>query len=197
VLRESLAGRDPGDVIAKAWQSAPVDADLDRMIWADLMTRLPEHTLALSDRLGMAHGLEVRCPLLDVGFANFCLGMPAGLRVRGRVTKYALRRAVRDWMPADHARRPKQGFMLPVAHWLDGDEMRRVHAQLTGGRLAQEGWIERNEVERILREHAHRRSDNHVRIWMLLGLEAWHRMYLDGGIAIGETVTTALADVGV
>jgi hypothetical protein len=87
--------------------------------------------------------------------------------------------------------------MLPVAHWLDGDEMRRVHAQLTGGRLAQEGWIERNEVERILREHAHRRSDNHVRIWMLLGLEAWHRMYLDGGIAIGETVTTALADVGV
>jgi asparagine synthase (glutamine-hydrolysing) len=85
-----------------------------------------------------------------------------------------------DWLPPSVLRRPKQGFMLPVARWLAGSGMQRVSATLTGSRLVEEGWIRRDAVERLLREHAGGRADHHVRIWMLLSLDAWHRMYLDG-----------------
>ena len=179
-LRKSLATQDALDVIARPFDAAPVSASLDRMIYADLLTRFPEHTLMLSDRLGMAYGLEIRSPLLDTRLARFCFSMPAALRIRGRTTKYALRQAMSDWLPPSVLRRPKQGFMLPVARWLSGSGMQRVSATLTGSRLVEEEWIRRDAVERLLREHAGGRADHHVRIWMLLSLDAWHRMYLDG-----------------
>jgi asparagine synthase (glutamine-hydrolysing) len=157
-----------------------VPSTLDRMIYADLMTRFPEHTLKLSDRLGMAYGLEIRSPLLDVRLARYCFSMPARLRIRGRTTKYALRRAMREWLPPAALRRPKQGFMLPVADWLSGRGLLEVSAALAGCRLVQEQWVRSEAIERLLREHAARRADHHVRIWMLLSLDAWHRLYIDG-----------------
>jgi asparagine synthase (glutamine-hydrolysing) len=155
------------------------------MIGADLLTRLPEHTLMLADRLGMAHGLEVRAPLLDVPLAELCLAMPARLRIRGTVTKYALRRAAQPWLPTSLLRRAKQGFMFPVAYWLAGERLRDVAATLRAGPLLREGWVEAPAIDRLIEEHAARRADHHVRIWMLMSLDAWHRIYL-GGEQAGE-----------
>jgi asparagine synthase (glutamine-hydrolysing) len=155
------------------------------MIFADLMTRLPEHTLMLADRLSMAHGLEVRSPLLDVELAEFALSMPPRLRVgRGR-TKVGLRRAVRSWLPASLLNRRKQGFMFPVAHWLGRDISHALSDHLTRGPLIREGWIQRDAIELLVGEHARGQSDHHVRLWQLASLDAWHRIYM-GRVDPGE-----------
>lgn len=179
-LAGQLAGTDALDAIARPFDGLAGHSDLDRMIFTDLVTRLPEHTLMLADRLGMAHSLEVRSPLLDVDLAEYCLAMPAGLRIRRGTTKYALRQAAGPWLPPALLQRGKQGFMFPVAYWLDPATLRTLGARLGRGPLVREGWIRREAIDRLVDEHARGRADHHVRIWQLASLEAWHRIYLEG-----------------
>lgn len=181
-LSTPLAGHDALAAVAAPFEHLAEAGSLDRMIYADLMTRLPEHTLMLADRLAMAHGLEVRSPLLDLELADYCLSMPQRLRVRGRRTKVALRRAAEPWLPPLLLRRRKQGFMFPVARWLEGAVLAEVRGRLLLGPLVMEGWIRRQAIEALADEHARRRTDHHVRIWQLASLDAWHRLYL-GGVA--------------
>jgi asparagine synthase (glutamine-hydrolysing) len=186
-LQGALENADALDAVAAPFESAPADNPLDRMIYADLQTRLPEHTLMLADRLAMAHSLEVRSPLLDVQLAEFCLAMPQRMRIRRGTTKYGLRRAAQPWLPPALLKRPKQGFMFPVAYWLNPSALHEVRARLTTGPLVREGWIRRDAVESLVDQHARRRADHHVRIWQLASLDAWHRLYL-GGEAVDALV---------
>ncbi len=70
--------------------------------------------------------------------------------------------------------------MFPVAYWLHADALSAIQASLLKGPLITEGWIEPSAIERLLVEHKQHRADHHVRIWMLLNLEAWHRIYMCG-----------------
>jgi len=178
-LLGSLSGADAEAAIAEPFRSADAGDALHRMIAADLLTRLPEHTLMLADRMSMAHGLEARAPLLDHHLAEFTARMPARLKAyRGR-TKIALREAVRDWLPPTIVSRPKQGFMFPVAFWLDERRLRSVRDSLAEGPLVDAGWIRADAIDRLAAEHLGRRADHHVRLWMLLNLDAWYRIYVN------------------
>jgi asparagine synthase (glutamine-hydrolysing) len=179
-LASELQGVDALAAIAAPFDGAVGGSTLDRMLGADLQTRLPEHTLMLADRLSMSHGLEVRSPLLDVPLAEYCLGMPDRLRVHRGQTKVALRAAAADWIPATLLERGKQGFMFPVAEWLNGAALRGVRAHLLEGPAVRTGWIRAEAVESLVREHGTQRADHHVRLWQLMSLDAWHRLFLDG-----------------
>ncbi len=178
-LEAQLSGADAEAAIAEPFRTADADDALHRMISADLLTRLPEHTLMLADRLSMAHGLEARAPLLDHRLAEFAARMPARLKARGGRTKIALRRAVRDRLPPAIVQRAKQGFMFPVAFWLDGRRLRAVRDSLVRGPLVRAGWIRADAIERLTAEHLARREDHHVRLWMVLNLDAWYRIFVE------------------
>ncbi len=180
-LRSALAGQRAEEAVARPFDEAPARDLLHRMIYTDLVTRFPEHTLLLTDRLSMAHGLEARSPLLDDRLAELCAAMPADMKVRGRTTKYALRQVARDYLPSEIVRRPKQGFQFPVAEWLlDDGGLEGVRRSLASGPLVRWEWVRREAVEILFREHADRRADHHVRIWLLQSLDLWCRMYLEG-----------------
>jgi hypothetical protein len=74
--------------------------------------------------------------------------------------------------------------MLPIAYWLDNQTLDIIRASLTQSRLVTEGWIERSAIEKLLSEHKLRRADHHVRIWMLMNLDAWFRIYWEGEKAV-------------
>jgi asparagine synthase (glutamine-hydrolysing) len=144
----------------------------------------------------MAHGLEMRAPFLDHRLAEFCLMMPAHLKIRRGITKYAMRQAARKWLPANIIKRSKQGFMFPVAYWLNDRVLNDIRTSLLQGPLVKQNWIEPAAVERLASEHRQRRTDHHVRIWMLLNLDAWFRIYVErelnevNGAASGTASTT-------
>lgn len=179
-LRAALDGHEPEQLVATAFEQAPAADLLHRMIHADLVTRLPEHTLMLADRLSMAYGLESRAPLLDHTLAEFCAKMPAKLKIRHGTTKYGLRRIARGLLPPGIADRTKQGFMFPVAYWLDAETVPPIRRSLRHGPLVGSEWVRADAIDRLFSEHVDRRHDHHVRIWMLLNLDAWYRMYVDG-----------------
>jgi asparagine synthase (glutamine-hydrolysing) len=177
-LQPMLDSADAEAAILSPFDALRKEPVLRRMLFTDIVTKLPEHTLMLTDRLSMAHGLETRAPLLDHTLAEFCATMPPDLHVRGGTTKYALRRAAEGLLPPDILRRPKQGFMFPVAYWLNAGTLSDVRGRLLKGPAVSEGWIRPDAVERLCQEHLARRADHNVRIWMLLNLDAWLRLYL-------------------
>ncbi len=174
----SLRGLDSSEHIAIPYRSEQAEDAIDRMLYADIVTRLPEHSLMLTDRMSMAHSLELRSPFLDHHLVEWMAGCPSDLKIRKRSTKHILRTVARDYLPDNIVRRDKQGFMFPMAYWFRG----RLHAflreRLLSSRLVRDGLFRRVEVVGLLDDHASGRRDNHVRLWMLLNLDVWDRIYI-------------------
>jgi len=177
---ERLGGRDAFDCIVSSFDAAHAEHDLDRMLQCDVDTRLAEHSLMLTDRLTMAHGLEGRCPFLDHRLAEYVATLPVNFKMRGRDLKHIMRRVSYKHLPESISRRPKQGFMFPLGYWMKGPLL-PVLRQLVGGSAIAEAGIFRPEtIDTLISEHVAGRADHHVRLWLLLNLEVWMRLYLKG-----------------
>jgi asparagine synthase (glutamine-hydrolysing) len=175
-----LAGIDPMESVVRGFEEAPAGDDLDRMLAADLATRFPEHSLMLTDRMTMAQSLEARPPLLDHRLAERVATLPVDLKMRGRTLKYLLRKVAADYLPQSILGRPKQGFMFPLGYWMKGPLLPVVRHLLAESRLIEEGIFQRATVERLVEEHLADRADHHVRLWMILNVEVWYRLFVRG-----------------
>jgi asparagine synthase (glutamine-hydrolysing) len=175
-----LAGIDPMESVVRGFEEAPAGDDLDRMLAADLATRFPEHSLMLTDRMTMAQSLEARPPLLDHRLAERVATLPVDLKMRGRTLKYLLRKVAADYLPQSILERPKQGFMFPLGYWMKGPLLPVVRHLLAESRLIEEGIFQRATVERLVEEHLADRADHHVRLWMILNVEVWYRLFVRG-----------------
>jgi len=166
------------DVIIDQFDNAQADDLIDRMLYADFMTRLPEHSLMLTDRMAMAHGLEVRSPFLDHELVELMAAFPSQMKIRGRELKYVLRKLAVDRLPAPIVKRKKQGFMFPVAHWLRNELYPFIERFLLDSNLVSQGLFRRESVSSLIQDHRLSRIDNHVRIWMLFNLELWYQIFI-------------------
>src|SRR5439155_23175592 len=95
--------------------------DLNRIIYADIKTSLPDDLLALTDRMSMAASIECRAPLVDYKLLELASRMPSSMKVRGFHLKYLFKKAVAPWLPPEILRRKKRGFGAPVGSWLRKD----------------------------------------------------------------------------
>lgn len=154
---------------------------VDRMLHTDLMTRLPDELLPVADRMTMAHSLEARAPLLDQRVTEFAAAIPGALKLKGRSLKHVLRRVAERYLPRELICRPKQGFGFPIGIWLRTglrDFTRRL--LLRESRFVAAGMFDGACVREMVEEHQDGRSDHSFRLWMLLNLEIWHRLYFEG-----------------
>jgi asparagine synthase (glutamine-hydrolysing) len=175
-----LSENDPMESVVRGFEGAEAHDDLDRMLQADVATRMAEHSLMLSDRMTMARSLEARSPLLDHRLAEFVASLPASLKMRGKTLKYLLRRVAAPYLPAAILKRPKQGFMFPLGYWMKGPLLPVVQHLLGQSRLVEEGIFRREPIDRLVAEHVAHKADHHVRLWMILNVEVWYRMYVRG-----------------
>jgi len=167
------------NVIVEQFDKSNTDDPLDRMLYADYMTRLPEHSLMLTDRMTMAHGLELRSPFLDHELVEFMAAFPSHLKIRGRVLKYGLRKLAEAYLPEKIVKRKKQGFMFPVAYWFRSKLYPFIKQVLLDSHFVKEGIFRKESVLRLIEDHRSNRIDNHVRLWMLLNLELWYQLFIE------------------
>ncbi|HWU39548.1 MAG TPA: asparagine synthase-related protein, partial [Candidatus Acidoferrum sp.] len=96
------------------------DNPIDRMLQIENRSYLSGDLLVKMDIASMHCGLETRSPLLDHEVIEFCAALPVGLKVRGRLGKYLLKRLAERYFPREFLFRRKMGFGVPLAEWLRG-----------------------------------------------------------------------------
>ncbi len=178
-LWKELGDRDSSFAITAPFNQADAEDLLDRMLYTDFVTRLPEHSLVLTDRMTMAHGLEARSPFLDHELVELLAKVPANIKIKNSQPKHLMRKLAADYLPPPILEREKQGFMLPIAYWFRTDLFSLVSGILKNSYFVREGWFREESIQRLLDEHRSNRSDHHVRLWMLMNLELWHQIYIE------------------
>ena len=172
-LGRRLAGYDPATVIAGHLAEADTDDPLARVQHVDLMTWLPGRMLVKVDRTSMAHGLEVRPPLLDHELVEWAAGLPTAAKLAGFSGKRVLKRALEPLVPRELLARPKQGFSIPLARWLRRGLDARLDAVGRAGRLADAGIVASAGYRAVVEEHRRGARDHGQLLWALLMLDAF------------------------
>jgi asparagine synthase (glutamine-hydrolysing) len=176
VLRRELGGFDPEAMIAVQFDAANATDLVDKMLFTDTMSRLPEHSVTILDRMTMAHGLEARSPFLDHELAEFAASLPSSWKIRGHHTRYIQTRLAERYLPRPLRERPKQGFSSALPYILDGEFRRLYTILLSDSHLVADGYFNPEPIRRLLAEHLERRVDHGNRLWLLCNAELWYRM---------------------
>ncbi|MGH9315478.1 MAG: asparagine synthase (glutamine-hydrolyzing) [Vicinamibacterales bacterium] len=163
----------------------PERPTLRQLQTADVQEYLPNDILAKSDRMSMAHGLEIRSPFLEPQLAEFALRLPATFKAtRTGATKRILRELAKRTYGVDVAGARKQGFSIPVHAWLRGPGRGLVDELLSPRSLASLPMLDAGAVGAAVIDHMSGRRSYGFELWGLAVLVAWHRMYLQEPIAL-------------
>ncbi len=178
-LWQQVQDIDSNQIIVDQYNKPNAEDPIDRMLYADFMTRLAEHTLMLTDRMNMAFSLEARSPFLDHELVEYLARFPSSLKIKGRQLKYIMRKFAEKLLPEEILKRKKQGFIFPVAYWFRNELYDLVRTTLENSFFVREGLFDREYVLQLVEDHRHNRDDHHVRLWMLLNMEIWHQLYIE------------------
>lgn len=188
VLRES-----DSDIYRDAramWAECDSTDIVERMQSLDTRLYLAEDILTKVDRASMSVSLEVRAPFLDPRVAEFAASLPANYKLRGRKTKYILKRAVEDYLPPFVTRRRKKGFGVPVAEWLKGKLRPLARDLLSPDRVRRAGVFNPEYVTKLQDEHERGVANHRKLLWTLLMFELWHESFIETARRIETSVTT-------
>jgi len=152
---------------------------LDKMLYVDTKSWLPDDLLLKADKMTMANSVELRVPFLDHKVLEFAASLPANYKVRGWTTKYLAKRALSSRIPKEILSRPKTGFPVPYESWMRNGLRSWVQDVLLDGRTTSRGYFKKTAIEGLLNEDA-RVGGYSKEIFSLLALEHWHRMFLEG-----------------
>lgn len=152
---------------------------VDQNLYHVLMARLPNDYLVKVDVASMKVALELRSPFLDTDLCTLASSLDPKLKVKGGVQKYLPKRLAERYLPWDVIYRPKKGFSLPLKHWLRTDFAPLMKRVLPNGNLVKAGWFRASEIERMIGEHTTSKREHTHRLWSLLWLELWHRIFVE------------------
>jgi asparagine synthase (glutamine-hydrolysing) len=178
-FRSRVARIDSTSILEDAFRSAAGEDPLDRVLFTDVHTYLPDDLLVKMDIAAMAHSLEVRSPFLDHRLMEFAAGLPAGYKLRGAKGKYILKKALTAELPRAILDRGKFGFSVPVGKWFRGELADTAVSVLSDPNVSKRGYLSGSGVKRILDDHRRGAVNHGARIWQLLVLELWFRTFID------------------
>jgi asparagine synthase (glutamine-hydrolysing) len=173
-FRRELQQYSAVEVFHRHAASAP-DHPLSRIQYLDLKTYLVGDILTKVDRASMAHGLEVRVPILDHKFVEWLAGLPPELKLRSREGKYLFKKSLESRLPDEILYRPKMGFAVPLASWFRGPLRERVKTALLGPCMLDSGIFDRSFLQQMVDQHQSGRRDFSTPIWTLMMFEAFQR----------------------
>jgi asparagine synthase (glutamine-hydrolysing) len=159
-----------------AYARAAAAPTLDRILYANFVTYLPDDLAVKMDRMSMAHSLEARSPFLDTALIEYLAAIPAARKVGLRRLKPLLRRSLFPLLPKEIWNRRKHGFGVPVGRWFRSSELRTVFEDevlAPGARCAD--ILDPAVVRRLWDEHQGGAIEHGHRLWPILTFERWLR----------------------
>ena len=152
---------------------------LDKMLALEQRFFLADHNLNYTDKMSMAVGVEVRVPFLDLDLVEHAARIPLGLKQRGRVGKWVLKKAMEPYLPHDVIYRPKSGFGAPLRRWMRHELRPLLGDLLSAESLKRRGLFEPAAVQRLIAQNDSGQVDAAYTLLSLLCIEIWCRTYVD------------------
>ena len=177
-VRARVQGVDPYATFRSGFESRKGGV-LGRLLYGDAKTYLHE-LLMKQDQMSMAASIESRVPFLDHPLAEWVTRLPDRFKLRGLETKWLLRSAMKMRLPDTILNRPKMGFPVPIGAWIRGPLKDSAQELLLGDRAMARGVLDATTVRTMFDEHVRGVRKHDERLWILLGLELWHRLFMDG-----------------
>lgn len=178
-MKEIIQGIDSIEILLSLYNIAPCDSLLEATNFTDFASYLPDDGIVKVDIAASANSLATRSPFLDNKLAEFAFLLPFDMKVRGRKTKYILKKALSNILPKEILNRGKMGFGIPIAKWFRGELKDYAYDILLNDRAKKRGYFNMDEVKRILDEHTSGKTNYGYPIWTLLFLEVWHNVFVD------------------
>jgi asparagine synthase (glutamine-hydrolysing) len=178
-FRTQVEGNNPLDFLHSKFQESGTEDLLEQLLYVDMNSYLPEDLLVKMDIATMANSLEARVPFLDHKFMELVSEIPLHLKLRGTESKFILKKAFKDFLPEPILRRKKMGFGVPLSKWFRNELKEHVYGVLLDPKTLSRGYFRREGIERLLNDHIGFRYDHSARIWALLFLEIWFRVFMD------------------
>lgn len=147
-------------------------------LYLDLKTYLADDIMVKVDRMSMAASLEAREPLLDHKLVEYVFGLPGELKLHGLTTKWIFKKTMERLLPKENICRPKEGFSIPIKHWLRRELKDLMLDYLNERRIKEEGYFQFDSVKAMIDSHLDGRKNYSHQLWALLLFEIWKENYL-------------------
>jgi asparagine synthase (glutamine-hydrolysing) len=178
-FKEFVSGTDPLDFLINKFEESKTENLIEQLLYVDMNSYLPEDLLVKVDIATMANSLEARVPFLDHKFMEFIASIPPRLKLKGSKTKFILKTAFKDLLPEAIFNRKKMGFGVPVSRWFRNELKDYIYGILLDSRSLNRGYFTPEGVRRLLEDHVSQHHDHSAKIWALLILEMWFRVFMD------------------
>jgi asparagine synthase (glutamine-hydrolysing) len=175
-----VATADTAEPLLASLARIPAERNrLQRMLYLEGKHFLADHNLNYTDRAGMAVGVEVRVPLLDLDLVRLATHLPAHYKQRGRTGKAVFKRAMEPFLPREVIYRPKSGFGAPLRRWLRHELRTMVEDTLHESAVRRRGFFEPAAVQRLIALDRQGAVDGSYTVFALMCVELWCRRFLD------------------
>ncbi|MEQ1826847.1 MAG: asparagine synthase (glutamine-hydrolyzing) [Pirellula sp.] len=175
----SIAG-DPWQDFASVLDTAPDGlTPLERQLHMDFRFHLPNGLLVKSDRMSMAHGLEVRVPWLDQETVAACLAIPPQLKRQGNNGKRVLKEMLARDLPREITHRRKEGFLAPIEAWLKYAWQPMLRSHLTEQFAEETGMFRWPVLSQMLDDHRSKKVDHAYALYAILVLSLWWETWIN------------------
>jgi asparagine synthase (glutamine-hydrolysing) len=180
-LREELGGlREVSDLgpFREIYEKLPDFDPTNGELYLDLKTYLVDDIMVKVDRMSMATSLEAREPLLDHKLIEFAFKLPGSLKLHGLTTKWIFKQTMERLLPRENIYRSKEGFSIPIKHWLRSELKHLLLDHLSEARIRDGGLFRYEAVKGMLDAHLGGRKNFSHQLWALLVFEIWKDCYL-------------------
>lgn len=184
-IQKLLVDYYPSDILTQALSNIPNEKEiLNHLLYWDLKFFLTDHNLNYTDKMSMAHGVEVRVPFLDKELLEFSTTLPVSLKLKGNTTKYILKKVMESYLPKEVIYRPKAGFGAPVRDWITNDLDQTIDNYLSKEKLIERNIFNPDKVRELISDNKKGKIDASYTIWCLVAIESWLRQFVGFGDVI-------------
>jgi asparagine synthase (glutamine-hydrolysing) len=162
------------EIFKKAAKMEPIN----KLLYVDFKSYLPECLMAKMDIATMANSLEGRSPFLDHDLVEYVFGLPSAFKLKGFFnSKWILKKSMREIIPENIQQRKKMGFGIPLGSWFRNELREYWKSHVLSENSIKRGYFEKKYLLNLFDEHISGKYDHGYRMWNLLMLELWHQMY--------------------
>ncbi len=167
-----------GDHIFKLFNKAGNRGSLDRSLYVDVKSYLVDNILTKVDRMSMAVSLETRVPYLDPDVVELAFQVPESLKADSNSMKILLKKVAAQHVPHECIYRPKEGFSIPIKHWLNNEFKPLMDDLLSDTKIKSDGIFEPDTIKRLKKEHQSGKENHSHILWALIVFHDWKQRWL-------------------